>query len=193
MLFTNSFSVATFNSCCILESPGKLVFILFINICSWVPSQTIQNIWKVGLSIATYEALLVAQLVKNLPAMQETLAWFLGQADPWIRNRLLTLVFLGFPGDSDGKESVCNMGDHWLDPWVGKIPWRIASQPSPVFLPGEFYGQRSLVGYSPWGHKELNTTEWLNTQHTCWALGGFPGGVSDKEPAYQCRKHRDMG
>ena len=73
MLFTNSFSVATFNSCCILESLGKLVFILFINICSWVPSQTIQNIWEVGLSISAYEALLVAQLVKNLPAMQETL------------------------------------------------------------------------------------------------------------------------
>ena len=34
-------------------------------------------------------------------------------------------------------------------------------QPTPVFLPGEFYGQRSLVGYSPWGHKEWDTTEWL--------------------------------
>ena len=42
--------------------------------------------------------------------------------------------------------------------WVGKIPWRRAWQPTPVFLPGESHGQRSLAGYSPWGRKELNTT-----------------------------------
>ena len=46
-----------------------------------------------------------------------------------------------------------------FDPWVGKIPWRREWLPMPVFLPGEFHGQRSLVGYSPWGHKESNTTE----------------------------------
>ena len=42
---------------------------------------------------------------------------------------------------------------------IGKAPWRRAWQPIPVFLPGESHGQRSLVGYSPWGHKELDTTE----------------------------------
>ena len=42
---------------------------------------------------------------------------------------------------------------------VRKIPWRREWQPTPVFLPGEFHGQRSLVGYSPWGHKELDMTE----------------------------------
>ena len=45
--------------------------------------------------------------------------------------------------------------------WVGKIPWRRAWLPTPVFWPGEFCGQRSLVGYSPWGHQESDTTEWL--------------------------------
>ena len=45
-----------------------------------------------------------------------------------------------------------------LDPWVGKSPWRREWLPAPVFLPGEFHGQRSLVGYSPWGHKESGTT-----------------------------------
>ena len=45
-----------------------------------------------------------------------------------------------------------------FDPWVRKIPWRREWQPTPVFLPGEFHGQRSLVGYSPQGHKELDTT-----------------------------------
>ena len=46
-------------------------------------------------------------------------------------------------------------------PWVDKIPWRREWLPTPVFLPGEPQGQRSLMGYSPWGPKELDTTEWL--------------------------------
>ena len=67
-------------------------------------------------------ASLVAQMVKNLPAMQETQV---------------------------------------LYPWIGKIPWRRTQQPTPVFLPGESHRQRSLVGYSPWGCKELDMTERL--------------------------------
>ena len=50
-----------------------------------------------------------------------------------------------------------------FNPWVGKILWRREWQPTPVFLPGEFHRQRSLAGYSPWGHKESDTTEWLTT------------------------------
>ena len=46
-----------------------------------------------------------------------------------------------------------------FDPWVRKIPWRKAWQPSPVFLPGESQGQRRLAGYSPWGRKESDGTE----------------------------------
>ena len=45
-----------------------------------------------------------------------------------------------------------------FNPWIGKIPWRRAWQPTPVFLPGKYYGQR-LEGYSPWGCKELDMTE----------------------------------
>ena len=48
---------------------------------------------------------------------------------------------------------------HGFDPWVKKIPWRRKWQPVPVFLPGESQGQRSLVGYSPWGCKESDMTE----------------------------------
>ena len=65
--------------------------------------------------------LLVAQMVTNLPAMQETQVWSLQKEDLWRREWLLT----------------------------------------PVFLPGEFHGQRTLAGYSPWGHKESNLTEQL--------------------------------
>ena len=64
------------------------------------------------------------------------------------------------------KKPPANAGDVrcGFDPRVGKIPWRRAWQPTPVFLSGEFHGQRSLVGYSPEDHKESDTTE--ATWHT---------------------------
>ena len=62
------------------------------------------------------------------------------------------------PGGS-GKESACQCRRLELNVWVGKIPWRRERQPTPVFLPEERHGQRSLVGYSPWGHKESGMTE----------------------------------
>ena len=46
-----------------------------------------------------------------------------------------------------------------------EIPWRKKWQPTPVLLPGKPHGRRSLVGYSPWAHKESDATERLNTQH----------------------------
>ena len=62
-----------------------------------------------------------------------------------------------------------------FDPWVRKIPWRRKWQPMPVSLPGKSHGQRSLVGYSPWGHKEFHMTELithngtLTTVYLSWA------------------------
>ena len=50
-----------------------------------------------------------------------------------------------------------------IDPCIGKILWRRKWQPTPVFWPGESHGQRSLVGDSPWGHKESDTTEQWKT------------------------------
>ena len=67
-------------------------------------------------------ASLIAQLVKNLPAMQETLVQFLGQEDPWRRDRLPTPVFLDFPCGSTGKESACNKGDLGCIPGLGRSP-----------------------------------------------------------------------
>ena len=63
----------------------------------------------------------------------------------------------GLPGDSAGKESTCSAGD------LGLIPWRRAWHPTPVLLPGESHGQRSLAGYGPWGRRESDTTERLST------------------------------
>ena len=64
----------------------------------------------------------------------------------------------GPPDGSNSKESACNAGD--LDS-IGKIPWRREWLHTPVLLPGESYGQRSLAGYNPWSPKELDMTESL--------------------------------
>ena len=65
-----------------------------------------------------------------------------------------------------GKESSCPCRRcRWLrfNLWVREIPWRRKWQPTPVFLPGKSHWQRSLVGHSPWGHKELDMTYWLSS------------------------------
>ena len=54
--------------------------------------------------------------------------------------------------------------------WFGKITQRTVWQPIPVFLPGEFHGQKRLAGYSPWGRKESDTTEQLTHTHTATIL-----------------------
>ena len=103
---------------------------------------------------------LVAQLVKSLPAIQET--WF----DSWVgkihwrKDRLPTPVFLGFPGSSPGKESSCNMGDLGSIPRLGRFPGE-KKLPTPVFWPGEFHGL-----YSPWGCRESDRTAQLSLHVT---------------------------
>ena len=58
------------------------------------------------------------------------------------------------------RERIClQCGRPGFQPRVGKIPWRREWQPTPVFLPGESHGQKGLVGYSPWGCKQSDTTE----------------------------------
>jgi len=68
---------------------------------------------------------------------------------------------VGFPGGASGKEPACQCRrckKHGFDPWVGKIPWR-AWQPTPIFLPGESHGQRSLAGYIQALGQQLYMTE----------------------------------
>ena len=75
---------------------------------------------------------------------------------------ILRYEWLGLPRGLSSQESSCQCRRHrrhGFDPWVGKIPWRRAWQPTPVFLPGESHGQESLAGYSPWDRKKLDTTE----------------------------------
>ena len=75
-------------------------------------------------------------------------------------------LYLGFPGGASGKEPACQCR---FDPWVRKIPWRREWQPTPAFLPGESHGQRILAGYSPWGHKESDTTE-VTAKYCIWVI-----------------------
>ena len=71
---------------------------------------------------------------------------------------------MGFPGVSVGKESPA-MQETWVQSLGREDPWRREWQPTPVFLPGEFHGQKSLVSYSPWSCKELDMTEQPILQH----------------------------
>ena len=67
----------------------------------------------------------------------------------------------GFPGGSVVKNPPANARDgrrHGFDSWVRKIPWRMKGQPTKVFLPGKSHGQKSILGYSPWGCKRVDRT-----------------------------------
>ena len=73
---------------------------------------------------------------------------------------------MDFPGKASGKEPAYQCRTYkrlGLSPWVGKIPWRRAWQPTPLFLPGESHGQRSLIGYCPWGHRVEH--DWRDLAH----------------------------
>ena len=101
---------------------------------------------------------LVAQLVKNPPAVWET------GFDPWVgkiplrRDRLPTPVFLGFPCGLAGKESTCNVGDLGSIPGLGRFPGEGKGYPL------QYSGLENAMDYiySPWGCKELDTTERLS-------------------------------
>ena len=112
------------------------------------------------LSICLLWASQVVQWINNLPAMQETWVRFPGLEDPlqkgmavgWCTSRghwASQLV-------AQRVRSLPAMHRPGFDPWFGKISWRRKWQLTPVFLPGKSHGQRSLVGYSPWGGKETD-------------------------------------
>ena len=87
----------------------------------------------------------------------------------------------GFPGGTGIKNlpAMQEMQRHRFNPWVRKFPWNREWQPTPVSLPGEFHGQRSLVGYSPWGCRvgHNGVTEHTHTKTP------FPGSHSPSHPS----------
>ena len=84
--------------------------------------------------------------LSDSPAMTtENLCWSLFQL---LRFGQSLTVLEGLPRWPSGKESACQCRRYEFNPWVGKTPWRRKWQPTPIFLPGKFYGQRGLAGYS---------------------------------------------
>ena len=80
------------------------------------------------------------------------------------QRRQLTYTLSSFIGGSDSRVRLqCKRPG--FSPWVGKISWKREWLPNPVFLLGEFHGQKSVAAYSSWGHKELDTTERLTLCH----------------------------
>ena len=113
-----------------------------------------------------FRASLVAQLAESPLAMQETLVWFLNWKIPCRSDKLPTPVFLGFPSGSDGKESACNAVDLGSIPGLRRSPGGGHGKPLQYSCLENPHGQRSLEGYSPWGLKESDVTEWQSTaQH----------------------------
>ena len=79
-----------------------------------------------------------------------------------------------FPWQLRGKESSCQFRRCGLDPWIGKIPWKRKWQTIPLFLPGKFHGQRSLVGYNSWGRKRVrHNLATKQQQHSVNIVGPF--------------------
>ena len=107
------------------QNTGASASFLPMRIQDWFPLRLTGLIYTWGQiqgyvwnMLALNWAFLIAQLVKNPPAMQETLVWFLGQK----RDRLLTPVLLGFPCGPAGKESACSAGDLGSVPGLGRSP-----------------------------------------------------------------------
>ena len=133
------------------ESRRSGRFLLSLLTASYGKSQ----VWRVGIkpwSVDKNDRVIIVAAGDEQPARSEEVDTVNAKL-PWWLSQLRICQQCSRPG---------------FNPWVGKIPWRKEWQPTPVFLPGESHGQRSLVGYSPWGPKE---TEQLN--HQQWLLMPF--------------------
>ena len=116
--------------------------VLLMNIQDWFPLG-----WTGWISLQSKE---LSRVFSNTTVQKQQ---FFGTQTLWPNSHIQTWL---------------NTGDlSWFDPWARKIPCRRDWQPTLVFLPEEFHGQRSLVGYTPWGCKESDMAEWL----TVWIWG----------------------
>ena len=119
--------------------------------CNYERWPPYQQIFSFGKQIIQPEYPLT--VVRNLEFILSVIERWASQVAQWVKNLLASA------GDANSNFYICNLS------WVRKIPWRRAKQATPVFLPGESHGQRSLADYSPQGLKELDTIE--ATEHAC--------------------------
>ena len=139
---------------------------------STVPQPTLPTFLQVPTSIWAWEECVRRGALQRTPQYPDTspqaghlqvrkliITWFL---NCWLVGDLPASIFMeGFPGGASGEEPFCQLRRGGFHPRVGKIHWRRVWQPTPVFLPEECHGQRSLAGYSPQGCEESDTT-WSN-------------------------------
>ena len=127
----------------------------------------------------TFHFLIMSPSLPWVMAVSQTFPVFLNSIQSFWGEWNLSMGFLwcfvrpglcvdDFPGGSDSKASVYNAGDPGSIPGLGRFPWRRKWQSTQGLLPVKSHGQRRLVGYSPWGRKESDMTEWLHFHfHLC--------------------------
>ena len=131
---------------------------------------TVPYVFGMNMNSLIIRASLVAQRLKHLPEMRETWVRFLGWEDPLeeeMAPHSSTLAWkIPWTEEPGGLQSLGSLTVR--HDWATSLSlftfmhWRRKWQPTPVFLPGESHGRRSLVGCSPWGREESDTTEWLH-------------------------------
>ena len=125
---------------------------------SLIPLPFLNTAWTFGISWFTYYWSLAWRILSITLLVCEMSAVYSSLSILWHCPSLR----LGLPDGSEVKASAWNAGDPGSIPGSEKIPWRRQWQLTPVLLPGEPHGGRSLVGYSPWGRKESETNEQLH-------------------------------
>ena len=123
----------------------------------FTPKAVIMSLKRIKVVFMEAGASLIAQLVKNLPAMQETPVWFLGREDPLEKGQATHSRILGLLLWLSWQRICLQCRRPGFDLWVGKIPWRRERLPTPGFWPGEFHGL-----CSPLVRKESVMTEQLS-------------------------------
>ena len=127
-----------------------------------------QNIFLTAYAVMNWFSVTCTwKMEKEIATHSSILAWRI----PWTEES-------GFPGSSEVKASARNAGDLGSIPGLARLPWRRKWQPTPLFLPGESHGRRSLVDYSPRGRKEWGTTEWLHFHFLVFLPEESQGGWS---------------
>ena len=129
-------------------------------------AQSRTRLKQLSSSSSSSRASLIAQFVKNPPAMKETLVWFLGWEDPLEKGYATHSSIYGLPLWLSWSKIRLQCGRPGLFPWIGKIPWRRERLPTPVCWPGEFHGL-----YSPWGRKEWANSTSLHIPFICLLIG----------------------
>ena len=138
LLFLEGYSLSAFHSAR-QTSPVTFTVLPSSGCCSLAPSQPVSS---------KHDSDVVSETPQHIAEKRRLPPEPLPQGCKWL-GLLQLRTLLGLP-----------WWPRWrlrLDPWVGKIPWKRAWQPTLVFLPGEFHGQRCLAGYSPQNSKELDT------------------------------------